>query len=127
MVSRLRMKLDLLIQGVLLITFGLFSSFGALANNCNCCTPYSLSCIQITSAAQLWLWHHYRPVRMYLWLFLGAAIALRFGLHFFDSSAWLCLIAMGIAIFFTHHIYGGCSAAQAPFFLGLLYVCQAAL
>ena len=63
-----------------------------------------LTCTQITSAAQLWLQHHYRPAKMYLWLFLVVAVLLPFGLHFFNSLAWLFLIAMGIA-YFSQTIY----------------------
>jgi hypothetical protein len=112
MVSRLRIKLDLLIQGIFLTTFGLFSSLEPW-RTAAIVALLVLGCIQITSAAQLWLWHHYRPARMYLWLFLGAAIVLPFGLHFFDSLAWLCLIAMGIA-YFSHTIYMAIVVLRRP-------------
>jgi len=38
---------------------------------------------------------------------------LPFGLHFFDSLAWLCLIAMGIA-YFSHTIYMAIVVLRRP-------------
>ncbi|MDX2067200.1 MAG: hypothetical protein SFV55_02180 [Haliscomenobacter sp.] len=112
MVSRLRMKLDLLVQGVFLTAFGLFSSL-ELWRTTAIVALLILGFIQIISAAQLWLWHHYRPARVYLWLFLGAAAVLPLGLHFFDSLAWLCLVAMGIA-YFSHTIYMALVVLRRP-------------
>lgn len=103
MVSRLRMKLDLLLQGILLAILALAISLEPW-RTAVIVALLILACIQITSAAQLWWWHHYRPARTFLWFFLGMAVLVPIGLQFFNPLAWLCLIALAI-VYFSHTIY----------------------
>lgn len=112
MVSRLRMKLDLLVQGI---------SFSALAlvafvepmQMAVITALLVLASIQLASAAQLWWWHSYRPARFYLCLFLGAAVLLPVGLYFFNFLAWLGLIALVIA-YFLHTLYAAKVVLRRP-------------
>jgi uncharacterized membrane protein HdeD (DUF308 family) len=112
MVSRLRMKLDLLLQGILLAILALATSLEPW-RTAVIVALLILASIQITSAAQLWWWHRYRPAKTYLWFFLGMAVVLPIGLHFFNPLAWLCLIVLAIA-YFSHTIYMAAIVLRRP-------------
>lgn len=112
MVSRLRMKLDLSLQGVLLTVLALVTSLEPW-RTATVVALLILACIQISSAAQMWFWHHYRPAKIYLWLFFVSGVLLPFCLHFFNSMAWLCMMATVVA-YFLHTIYVATIVLRRP-------------
>lgn len=112
MVSRLRMKLDLLLQGILLAILALAASLEPWRTG-GVVVLLILTFIQIVGAAQLWWWHHYRPAKTYLWLFLGATLSLAIALYFCDLRAWYCLIVLTLA-YFSHTIYMATVVLRRP-------------
>lgn len=112
MVSRLRMKLDLLVQGISLSTLTLVA-FLESWRVAVIVTLLILASIQLTSAAQLWWWHSYRPAKVYLYLFLAVALLLPLGLYFFNFMAWLGLIVLALA-YFLHTIYAAKVVLRRP-------------
>lgn len=112
MVSRLRMKLDLLVQGISFSALALVAFVEPL-RTAAMVVLLILASIQLTSAAQLWWWHSYRPARVYLYLFLVAAILLPAGLYFFNFLAWSGLMALVIA-YFLHTLYAAKVVLRRP-------------
>lgn len=112
MVSRLRMKLDLLVQGISLSVLALIASLKPLSITV-IFTLLILASIQLTSAAQLWWRHHYRPAKIYLYLFLAVAALLPIGLYYFNFLAWLALIVLALA-YFVHTIHAAKIVLRRP-------------
>lgn len=102
MVSRLRMKLDLLVQSSLVVLLVLAIPLGPLHIGLKIMLIV-LVLLQMLSAAQLWLWHAYRPARAYLWTFFLVGLLLPVGLYFFHPLVWLFLLALAI-VYFVHTI-----------------------
>lgn len=102
MVSRLRMKLDLLVQSTLMVLLALAIPLEPLHVGLKI-TLIVLVLLQMLSAAQLWLWHTYRPAKAYLWAFFLVGLLLPVGLYFFNPAAWLFLLALAI-VYFVHTI-----------------------
>lgn len=112
MVSRLRMKLDLLVQSISIGVLALVAFVEPLRTTI-VVALLVLASIQLTSAAQLWWWHHYRPARNYLYLFLMVALLLPVGMYFFNFLAWFVLIGLVIA-YFLHTLYAAKVVLRRP-------------
>lgn len=112
MVSRLRMKLDLLVQGISFSALALVAFVEPLRTTL-IAALLVLASIQLTSAAQLWWWHSYRPARVYLYLFLFVAVLLPVGLYFFNFFAWSGLMVLTI-VYFLHTLYAAKVVLRRP-------------
>jgi len=72
-----------------------------------------LALLQMISAAQLWLWHTYRPARHYLIAFFILGALLPVGVYFFDSLAWLFFLTLAL-VYFVHTIHMASVVLRRP-------------